>query len=425
MNKILITLFLVTSLVINAQDNAINRAMNRYDYKEALKHLSSEKPSLNNDLLKVQCYKNLMEYDKAINILENQLKSDTLQLQVLNGLTELYQATGKYHKANMIYKRLLQIQPDNRFFALGNTGNLYKMKEWSQALTEIKKGLMSDSLPQLLSLAGDCYWQLDKNDSAIYFYRMTLKQSPDDYNTISKLARIYLQTQKYEELTACTNDYIQIDSTNNTINQYNGIGYCFLQQFDSSIYRLKKLYDQGDKTFTTNFYLGSSYYGLQDYYSADDHLSEAYKKDSTNLNLIFYLGRSATLIGKFAKGTALLERGLQIMTPKDTVLYNYYQNLATAYSRWKKPTLAIDYYTKCLKIMPDNKMTVYKMASIFDYELKNRKQALFYYKMFMSFFPKEPETKNENPEIEIKGTYYSAVKNRLEEIKNEEFFNKK
>lgn len=425
MKKLFLFVLLLCSQFLSAQDNAINRAIARFDYHTALQLLAKEKPSANTDMLKAQCYKNLMQYDKAILIYEHLLQNDSINFQLMNGLADLYQTTGRFYKSDRIYRNLLRLQPGNKYFSLALTGNLYKMKDWEQTLNEVRNNLMTDSLPQLLSMAGDCFWQLDNNDSAVHYYQLTLSKAPDDYSTTVKLARIYLQTQKYEALTTCTNDYIRIDSTNKSVNQFNGIGHCYLQQYDQAIGQLKKIYNSGDKTFTTTFFLGSSYYGRQDYYEAYEHLTEAYEKDSTNLNLIYYLGRSAILSGKFAKGTAVLERGLQLMTPKDTVLYNYYQNLATGYSRWEKPTLAMDYYAKSLKIIPNSKLTVYKMATISDYALKNRKQALMYYNQFLSMFPKETESNKEVFEEEIKGTYYSAVKNRIDEIKNEEFFNRK
>lgn len=69
-------------------------------------------------------------------------------------------------------------------------------------------------------------------------------------------------------------------------------------------------------------------------------------------------------------------------------------------------------------------MTMYSIASIYDYSLKNQKQALKYYNMFLNAFPKrEPEKSKDEPK-ELNGTYYSAVKNRIEENKNRIVFKK-
>ena len=425
MKNILFLIFIFCTLILQAQKKEINDALSRYDYKQAINLINKEKANSDLDILKAKCYKNLLNYHAAIQLLEKIIQNDSLNIQVLTELADNYQLIGNYKKAEAIYTRCMRLQPESQFFKLNYISVLYKLKEWDQTIIEIKKTLTTDTLTSLYALAGDCYWQIDDNDSAVYYYKKTLQKYPQDYNTTYKLAKIYLQLQKYTEIIDCTENYIALDSTNKAINQFNGIGYCFNQQYEKAIYQLCKIYKSGDKTFTTNYFLGASYFGLKDYYPAYEHLSEAYQKDSSNLNLIYYLGRSAILSGKFSTGTTVLKRGLDLMTPKDSVLYNYYNNLALGYSRWNKPQEAIKNYETCLKLKPESKLTVYTMASIYDHNLKNPKQALKYYTLFLSFFPKEPENNNEEFQNEMSGTYYSAVKNRVEELKTDAFFQKK
>ncbi|MCE5331040.1 MAG: hypothetical protein LLF95_02745 [Bacteroidales bacterium] len=411
-------------LLVSAQDNAILNALNQYDYQLAIQLMNKEKKSPELEILKAKCYKNLLKYGAATAILENVVRNDSLNIQALSELADCYQSAGNFKSAELIYSNCLRLEPDNQYFHLNYINILYKLKDWDKTAVEIHQAFRRDTIPVLYSLLGDCYWQLDKNDSTIFYYKKCLTYSPEDYNTVFKLSKIYLQTQRYNEMIGCTNDYISIDSTNKTINQYNGIGYCFTQQFDKAILRLEKLYSEGDKSYTTNYFLGSSYFGLKDYYPAYEHLSEAYANDSSNLNLIYYLGRSAILNGKHAAGIAVLNRGLELAIPKDSVLYNFYSHLALGYSRWNKPQEAIKNYEICMKLKPESQITIYTIAGIYDYNLKNAKQALKYYNMFLASFPKEPEKNKEEFLNELSGTYYSAVKHRIEELKTELFFRK-
>ena len=139
MKMLFLFILLLCSQFLSAQDNAINRAMARFDYHTALQLLAKEKPSASTDMLKAQCYKNLMEYDKAILIYEHLLQTDSLNPQLLNGLADLYQTTGRFYKSDRIYRNLLQLQPDNRYFSLALTGNLYKMKDWGKRLLSCEK----------------------------------------------------------------------------------------------------------------------------------------------------------------------------------------------------------------------------------------------------------------------------------------------
>lgn len=423
MKKIFLLLLTLSSIVATAQEKTINTAISKYDYELAIKLINKEKHSSELDFTKAKCYKNLLKYNIAASILENLASTDSLNTQILMELADCYQLTSNYTKAHNIYSKCIRIQPDNRFFLFGKLSLLYKQKEWSQTIREAKRTFNINSTPELFALIGDCYLQTEKVDSAIYFYKSALLYYPEDYNITVKLAKTYLQSQKYMDMLRCTNDYISIDSTNQAINQYNGISYCFNQQYDKAIYRLSKLYTTGDKSYTTNYFLGVSYFGLQDFYSAYDHLCEAYNKDSTNLNLVYYLGHSAILSGKFAKGTTVLKHGLDILTPKDSVLYNYYSNLALGYSRWGKYEDALENYEHCLNLKPDNKLTIYAIASIYDHNQKNYKLAIKYYDMFLSSFPKNSENNQKELTNELSGTYYSVVKNRVEELKKSELKN--
>ena len=76
MNKLFLFILLLCSQFFLAQDNAIHRAIARFDYHTALQLLANEKSSANTDMLKAQCYKNLLQYDEAIQIYEHMLKND-------------------------------------------------------------------------------------------------------------------------------------------------------------------------------------------------------------------------------------------------------------------------------------------------------------------------------------------------------------
>ncbi|MDD3322026.1 MAG: CDC27 family protein [Paludibacter sp.] len=426
MKKIWLLIFLSVAIVLQSQNKQITNALNNFNYQLAIKLIESSEPGIEMDILKAQCYINLYKYDSAIKLLENIVKADSLNIQAVSNLADCYESTGNYKKSTILFNKCVLTKPESNFFHLRYINSLFKLKEWDKTIIEINNHLRKDSVKVLYGLLGDCYWQNDAIDSAIVYYKKGINVNPEDYNLVSKLARIYLQNQNPTELINCTNDYIAIDSTNRAINQYNGIGYCFDQQFKKAIYRLRKLYDEGDKSYSTNYYLGSSYFGLQDYFGAVDHLSEAYKQDSSNVNLLFYLGRSSILIGKFDNGIAVLKRGIDVMTPKDSVLYNFHSNLALGYNRDKQYKEAIKNYELCIKFNPESKLTLYSIATIYDYSLKNQKQAMKYYNLFLSSFPAEPESEAKKEEFmnELSGTYYSAVKNRIEELKTEQFFKK-
>ena len=51
--------------IAGAQEKAINQAINRYDYEQAIHLINKEKYSAELELIKAKCYKNLLQFDKA------------------------------------------------------------------------------------------------------------------------------------------------------------------------------------------------------------------------------------------------------------------------------------------------------------------------------------------------------------------------
>jgi tetratricopeptide (TPR) repeat protein len=416
MKKLLVGLLLCCSFILQAQNNAIQNALKNYDYEQAIKLISKEKKSPEMDFQKAKCFKNIAHYNEAIALLEELVKQDASNISVINELADSYQQVGNYKMSKSYYFMALQSAPNSRFAQLNNLNITYKLKDWSQTIQLARTIFKQDTLPILFPLVGDCFAQLAKTDTAIYYYKKGMNSNPNDFNTLGKLAKLYFQTEKYTDLIQSTNRYMQTDSTNQLINQYNGIGYCMTKDYSKAIYRLNSLFQQGDSSFLTNYYLGACYFATDDHISAYDHLSRAYSKDSSNLNLYYYLGKSALLSGHQQKGIQVLIKGLNIMIPKDSILFNYYYNISLGYNRLGNHTEEIKYLKLSYKCNQDN-LLLYSIAAIYDYILKKPEEALNYYNQFMTTRP--PKAKAALPNAPMTFSYYSAVENRIKELKTE------
>jgi len=308
----------------------------------------------------------------------------------------------------------LQSAPSNRYAQLNYLNILFKLKEWNHTVLQAHVILQKDTLPVLFPIMGDCFVQLSKPDSAQYYYRKGMDSNPDDYNTLSRLSKIYLVNDKYTDLINATNHFIQSDSSIQVINQYNGIGYSMNREYDRAIYRLNKLFLQGDSSFLTNYYLGASYFATGNFDTAYDHLNIAYRIDSTNHNLCYFLGKSAIYRGYQQKGIRILNEGLNKLIPKDSVLFNYYVNIAHGYDMLLNYTEEIKYLKICNKCNPKYRLGLYTIAEIYDEKLNNMEEALNYYNQFMATRPKAKPDTPKNPQT---ASYYTATENRILEIK--------
>jgi len=416
MKSLVILLLICCSGILQAQNNAIQSALKNFDYETAIRLISKEKETPELDFLKAKCFKNLARYNEAIGLLEGIVRQDVSNIQAVNELAESYQLKGNYGKAKFYYFMALQSAPNNRYAQLNYLNITVKLKEWNEAVQQAHAILQKDSLPALYPVLGDCFAQLARTDSSVYYYRKGMNSNPDDYNTLSKLSKIYLTTGNYIGLIRSTNRFIQADSSNLVINQYNGIGYSMNKDYDKAIYRLNKLFQQGDSSFLTNYYLGASYFATGDYIAAYEQLGLAYRTDSSNVNLYYYLGKSAIYSGFQQEGIRILKNGLNKLIPKDSVLFNYYYTISHGYGALVNYQEQIRFLKICYKCNPDYKLALYSIAEIYDGSLKNPEEALVYYDLFIATRPKSTATVPRNPG---EASYYSAVENRILELKTE------
>lgn len=117
MKKIFVLLCLFLPLLVSAQENAILNALNRYDYQLAIQLINKEKQNPELDILKAKYYKNLLKYNAATTILENVVRSDSLNIQALSELADCYQSAGNYKSAKLIYSNCLRLKYYNMFLS--------------------------------------------------------------------------------------------------------------------------------------------------------------------------------------------------------------------------------------------------------------------------------------------------------------------
>jgi len=417
MKKLFIGFLLCLPVFLQAQNSAIQNALKNFDYEQAIKLISKEKRTPELDLLKAKCYKNIAQYDDAINILEALVKADLEHISAVNELAECYLLSGNFGKAKLYYFMMLQSVPNNRFARLNYLNTLFKLKDWKQTVSECKSILQKDSIAVLYPMLGDCYSQLSKIDSAVYYYKKGINANPEDYNSLSKLSKLYLQKEDYSALIKSTDKYIQRDSSNQQINQYNGIGNCLANNHEKAIYRLGKLAQQGDSSFLTNFYLGACYLAAEDYPLAYKSLKTAYKADSTNTKICLYLGKSAIKCEEYQKGIKILNRGLNMIIPSDSTLFNYYFYLVDGYRETENNTEELKYLQLAYKSNPNFRVALYKIASVYDWRLKNKTEALNYYRQFMLTLPKKKS--GDTDTSEYTATYYNVAEMRIKELLTE------
>lgn len=130
-----------------------------------------------------------------------------------------YQNQGKYELAEKQYKLVLSLQPDFKE-AKNNLGALYynlaiqsfNKPNYFSAISYARKSLQSKpNNVEMLSMIGNSYLKLQRNDDAITAYKKVLSLDSNNVDTMHSLARIYLVEQQYTKAAPLYKKLLNID----------------------------------------------------------------------------------------------------------------------------------------------------------------------------------------------------------------------
>jgi hypothetical protein len=139
-----------------------------------------------------------------------------------------------------------------------------------------------------------------------------------------------------------------------------------------------------------------------------------YQKDSNDYKTCLYLGNLNNIFGNPSKGIELLNRSLSLITPDPMTVTTIYSGIADSYKLLGNYKQQINTILKRQEFLPENyKSSKYlqEIAEIFDYNLKDKPNALKYYEDYYN------EIKNrEWLSQQSKNTIAAKIKNLKAEI---------
>ena len=392
-NQRLIFFLIAYSIYIfnaSAQKVSIQQAIQQSNYPLAIQLIDKEKPTFDLEMQKVTCLKMMNNFSSAIPLLESISSRYSPNVYCLRELADCYQQIEDYKKSENCLQSALSLSPDNSV---------------------------------LLRLLGENYDQEGKKDSAIVYYKKTIEKNPADFVTAQKLAKLYLKKDQLEDVISLTDQYLKQDSLNVQMNKLSGAAYCLSHRYSKAIEQLQKI-EAADSTYDTNYFLGMSHYGNNNYFNAIKYLKKVYQKDSTSLSNIYYLGNAYGECFNSPKAIEYLNKGICIAQKVDSVLYNFYMTLSTAYHTEKKYKEEITALSEAYKRMPTHSLLLYKIGSIYDIALKDEQNTKYYLELFISKIQQGVKDKYEKTGKDVDQMYLLSAKRRLDELKEKKLAQK-
>ena len=242
-----------------AQADQVQEAMRDYRYQEAIELLERAPESVENQLLKAECYQMLYDYTAALNIYESLTGGTHETIGILMAAADCASQAGDHEASLRYWLKASELSPENLYLQTKKVVAHYRAGDWQGTITAAEEVFMQDSIPMLLRMAGDAHVRLGSGLGLVY-YEEALERDPADHLAFRNLSDIYYSLQIYDSVLVRTERYLEeIDRERTTIGQLNGMAHYSAGNYPEAIERLQNNVILGDSTYTTVYFLEMSY----------------------------------------------------------------------------------------------------------------------------------------------------------------------
>ena len=140
------------------------------------------------DLAAVRELKQLWKYDEAVAMLTQMMAEQGPQPALLEELADCHYQSGNTSEALEQYTLLSELIPDKLLYKLRLMSLLYRGKQYEPVIGLGRDVLQRDSITQVLSLVGDAFNQLERRDSAEWYYRRALTHKAHNESVLTSSA---------------------------------------------------------------------------------------------------------------------------------------------------------------------------------------------------------------------------------------------
>lgn len=365
-------------------------------------------------MLKSKALSSLCRYKEANMTLSRMVKTDTAAVPAWFEMINNYRQLGNIEQAVICCKRIIKLQPANRYFKLQLAGLYYNQEDYASALEILEPLWLSDTGNLYLNRQiANCYNELKVADSAILYFSRTLMLDPEDVSSISKLINLYLKKKEFPVALMVAMGYLRTDSLNPAILRLTGYCYYLLKDYENAENYFLKSLEAGDDSRFLLKYLGLCYYKTERYALAEPRFRKAFSMDTTDAEVCFYCGVSAGRSMLLDSGLIMLNKTLKLLLPSDDFLATLYTELASVYNQMDRSDTALSLLFKARDTSPANPALSFKIAYQYDYYLQAPDHALPWYQDYLKEAP-EPDVTPDLAPQHIPMTEYA--KNRITQI---------
>lgn len=366
-----------------------------------------------------QAYIGLLKYPEALKVFSHANQLDPENITILNAIGETWSALGAINNAINIYYKIIQLDSTN-YYGFIQLGKLYQRKNDFLRAIPIYQYLASIDSTNFYyyKQLGICFEKIDDPESAAYYLDHALAFNPRDVGIYPMLANIYIKFSDFQGAIDLLATGLEQDSTHATMIKVKSYAHVLAHQNRPAITGFQKLLEMGDSSQFVFKYIGLAYFGDQVYETAVSYLEKAYHADTTNAENCYYYALALGEDYHKRESTEYLLKSIELQQPNFQFLGTIYRKIGENYwhvSDWEH---TLKYYLLAVENNPDDRETIFKIASLYDFRLENPKKALSYYNQFLEGAGEISQTGEESNVVSLAAV---AVK-RVEAIREELHF---
>ena len=283
----------------------------------------------------------------------------------------------------------------------------YKRGNYRQC-ADLLKNVPEDSLSheafRELALS---YQKLGDTDSYIYWTNQLVNHYPMDGEMVAGLTLAYAKNNQPQNGIICGMQYTLRDSTNILVNRALADAWFMNHDFTAACKLYDRLLEQGDSTFNTLYSAGMCYSQLHDLEPAYKYLQLAFLISGMQHHGCAYrLGVVCIDTKRYPEGLRYLDLAKQLMLPDTTIMKAITLSKGEGYYLTEHYEEAVAAWKEHLTYNPGSIATYYNIANAYAYLLKDKEQAIAYYRQFLTLARKE-----EKPNVQLTEMIAKAEEN--------------
>ena len=191
--------------------------------------------------------------------------------------------------------------------------------------------------------------------------------------------------------------YCQRDSTNIMVNRALADAWFMDRNFNAAGKLYDRLLEQGDSTFNTLYSAGMCYSQLDSLECAYKYLQLAFLiSGMQHAGCAYRLGVVCVDTQRYPEGLGYLNLAKELLRPDTTIMKAITLSQGEGYYLTQHYPEAVEAWKEHLAYNPSSVATYYNIANAYCYLLKDREQALAYYRLFLE---KAAEVEQPTPQL--------------------------